>query len=507
MDFRRDVTYGTGGVSGFGREPWDIRMGGASYMRFSKMLGGAFGLASVLLSTTAVNAMSLREAVQEALVSNPQVLQAIENREAIEFELRQAKGLFLPTIDLDASIGTRRLDSPSRRRVGEEGDTLYPSDVGVTLNQTLFDGGGRRAEVDRQASRVDGASFRVLERSEGVALKVVQEYLEVLLQAEIVAETRNNLGFHQQIVNDIGQSVSGGAMTSADAMQARERLLAARARHAEASEDLEAAKIRFMTLVGKPIGKPQYPGSVSRALPASLQAAIDIARARNPRLAAAGADVDTADALVRSARSDYLPTVALQGRARYGDDTDGSEGRSADLEAKVVARWNLYRGGQTVAKEQEHIRRASEQRQALHQAHRETEESIRIAWDRRAKRAELAATLKQQASANAQLVSSYREQLNVGQRSLLDVLDAQNTRYNAAVMAKTSQYAALFEEYRILAATGGLARTMGAATAEQGQAYAREEFKVIQQADPQYKRTPSRQVKDLPLDLLAPVRN
>lgn len=476
-------------------------------MRFGNMLGGIFGAASVLLGTTAVGAMTLREAVTEALTSNPQVLQAIENREAVEFELRQAKGLFLPTVDLDATIGARRLDSPARRRLGTEGDTLYPGDVGVTLNQTLFDGGGRRAEVDRQASRVDGASFRVLERSEGVALQVVQEYLEILLQAEIVAETRNNVGFHQQIVGEIEQSVSGGAMTEADTMQARERLLSARARHSEASEDLEAAKIRFLTLVGKPIGTPKYPGSVAKALPRSVQAAIDMARAQNPRVAAAGADVDTADAMVRGARSDFLPTVSLQGRARYGDDVDGSEGRTSDLEAKVVARWNLYRGGQTVAREQEHIRRAGEQRQVLHQVHREIEESIRTAWDRRAKRSELAGTLKQQAAANAQLVSSYREQLRVGQRSLLDVLDAQNTRYNVAVMAKTSQYAAVFEEYRILAATGALARTMGAATAEQGQAYARDEFQVLQEGNPQYKRMPSRQVKDLPLDLLAPVRN
>ena len=476
-------------------------------MHLRNVLGGIFSAASVLLGTTAVSAMTLREAVTEALTSNPQVLQAIENREAVEFELRQARGLFLPTIDLDASVGVRRLDSPSRRRLGTEGDTLYPGDVGITLNQTLLDGGGRRAEVERQASRVDGASFRVLERSEGVALQVVQEYLEILLQAEIVAETRNNVAFHQQIIGEIEQSVSGGAMTDADTIQARERLLAARARHSEASEDLEAAKIRFLSVVGKPIGSPQYPGSVAKMLPHNVQAAIDMARARNPRVAAAGADVDTADAMVRGARSDFLPTVSLQGRARYGDDIDGGEGRSSDLEAKVVARWNLYRGGQTVAKEQEQIRRAGEQRHALHQVHREIEESIRTAWDRRAKRAELAGTLKQQAAANAQLVTSYREQLRVGQRSLLDVLDAQNTRYNVAVMAKTSQYAAVFEEYRILAATGALAQTMGAGTAEQGQAYAREEFQVLQEVNPQYKRVPSRQVNSLPLDLLAPVIN
>lgn len=471
-----------------------------------KGLGATVALA-FLATTVSAGAMTLREAVTEALTTNPEILQAAENREAVEFELRQAKGLFLPTVDLESSVGVRLLDSPTRRRLGTEDDTLYPAEAGLTLNQVLFEGGGRRAQVEQQAARVDGAAFRVVERSEGIALQVVQEYLEILLQAEIVAETRNNVGFHQQMLGEIEQSVAAGTLTSADTIQARERLLAARARHQEASEDLEAARTRFLRLVGRPIGTPKYPGSVGSALPRSLEAAIEAGRAQSPRIAAKGADVDAADALVRSSQADFLPTVSLQGRARYGDAVDGSEGRTSDLEAKVVARWNLYRGGQDVAKEQERIRRAGEQRHALHQVHREVEESIRTSWDRRIKRAALADTLKQQAAANSQLVSSYREQLRVGQRSLLDVLDAQNTRYNVTVLAKTSQYAAVFEDYRILAATGRLAQTMGVAPVEQAQAYARDEFGVPSgEAEPAYKRLPSRQVNDLPLDLLAPVR-
>ena len=61
-----------------------------------------------------------------------------------------------------------------------------------------------------------------------------------------------------------------------------------------------------------------------------------------------------------------------------------------------------------------------------------------------------------QAAANEKLVSSYREQFKVGQRSLLDVLDAQNTRFNTATLADTSSYASLFAQYRLLAATGQL---------------------------------------------------
>ncbi len=474
--------------------------------RVTRMLAAAlFGSAAFYAGNA--SALSLKEAMAVALESNPEIGQAVENREAIEFELRQARGLYLPSVDLEASVGVRRLDNPSRRGVGIEDDPLYPSEVGLSVTQKLFDGGGRRAELERQAARVDSASFRVLERSETIALQVVREYLEYLLQIQIVNESRANLGFHQSMLGDISSLISGGALTEADRQQAQERALSAKARLKEAEEELEAAKIRFYKLVGKPLTNPVMPASVASALPRSLDAAIGIARANNPRIKVANADIDVADAQVDAARSKMFPEITAEGRARTGYDIDGADGRTHDLQARVVARWNLYRGGIDVANEQEQIRRASEQRLVLHQAYREVEEAVRISWDRRQRQIDLSSTLRDQAATNARLVSSYREQLVVGQRSLLDVLGAQNTRYSVNVLSKTAQYAALFAEYRILAATGTLLNTMHLQSAKQSEAYARTEFNVPETAPTEtYKRLPSRQVNDLPLDLLAPIR-
>jgi adhesin transport system outer membrane protein len=259
--------------------------------------------------------------------------------------------------------------------------------------------------------------------------------------------------------------------------------------------------------VGRPIGTPKHPGSVAGALPKSVEAAIDAARGANPRIGAAGADVDAADSQVRGANAPFFPQLALETGARVGNDIDGAEGKTTDLSAKLVARWNLYRGGRDVAAKQERIRRAGEQRQVLAQVHREVEEAVRLSWDERVKRSELAGLLREQAGANERLVSSYREQFRVGERSLLDVLGAQNTRFNAAVLSQTAAYASLFAEYRLLASTGRLAARLGSGTVEQGEAYARSEFGVPPHTDsPEFKRKPSRQTSGAPMDLLAPVR-
>ena len=108
---------------------------------------------------------------------------------------------------------------------------------------------------------------------------------------------------------------------------------------------------------------------------------------------------------------------------------------------------------------------------------------------------------------NGNLVESYREQLSVGRRSLLDVLGAQNSRYTVNVLSRTAVYAARFAEYRILAASGMLLSSMNLTPAKQSDAYARTEFNVPETAPTEtYKRMPSRQVNDLPLDLLATMK-
>jgi adhesin transport system outer membrane protein len=464
-------------------------------------------LTVAMLSTTMPSlAVSLKDAVAVALDSNPDIGQSIENREAHEFELRQAKGLLLPSLDLEASFGKRKLDNPSRRRLGLDHDALNPATADLVFTQKLFDGGRIRAEIDHQASKVDSASIRVLERSEYIGLQVVKEYLEYLLQSKIVAESAVNLRDHRKFAKNVSVAANS-VLTDADRQQARERVLAAKARLQEAEEDISATKIRFFKLTGVPLTNARLPRSVVGRLPKSLDRAIALGRTNNPRVHMAKADIDAADARVAGAKSNLLPEAFFEGRTIAGNDIDGIQGATTDLQARIVLKWNLYRGGIKKADEQEQIRRASEQRMILHQVHRDLEQAVRTSWDRRIRRARLAETLRQQTQYNLQLVSSYTKQFRINKRSLLDVLDAQNTKYNTSVLAVTAEYASLFSQYRLLAATGTLLKTLKLVPARQSDAYARAEFNVpITAPTETYKRTPARQFNDLPMDLLAPIR-
>ncbi|MGE3628003.1 MAG: TolC family protein, partial [Hyphomicrobiales bacterium] len=248
---------------------------------------------------------------------------------------------------------------------------------------------------------------------------------------------------------------------------------AAKARLEESIEDLNAARIRFFRIVGKPFQSPVPLPGIAGALPHNIEAALNMARNNNPLVYIAKADIDAAAALIKQARSGYLPKVSVEVRGRTGEDLDGVPGYENELRAEVIARWNIFNGGIDHANVQEQVRRVDEERFGLHRVYREVEERMRLSWDRRAQQARRLTQLKDQLASSNRLIDSYSEQFKVGERSLLDLLDSQNTRFNAQVSVETANAAYLFEQYRILAHAGVLLSSLDIPAPLQAEAYAR----------------------------------
>ncbi|GMN03936.1 TolC family protein [Erythrobacter sp. MTPC3] len=245
----------------------------------------------------------------------------------------------------------------------------------------MLDFGRRRGELLRQAARVDGASLRVLERSEFIALQVSRQYLDMLLQERVQAAASDNRRFHELLVGDLTQGVDQGSISIADQQQAEERLQAAIVREEEAKRSLLDAQISLRALTGLDLYAATMPPDFSAQLPRALDQAVGEARIRNPLVREAQADVDAANALVESAEGDLYPTVGLELRGRVGEDIDGFAGETNDVQGRVVFRWNVFDSGIRRARVQEEVRKASIARYALHQRQREAEEDVRSAWN------------------------------------------------------------------------------------------------------------------------------
>jgi adhesin transport system outer membrane protein len=411
---------------------------------------------AVLLAATPAFGVELRDAVQSALTTNPEIRQAVANRLATQEERVQGQGLRYPRISVEGSAGVRQLRNPTRRRIGLADETLWPIEGDLIVDQLVYDSGGREAEIRRQASRTDAAAARVEERSEFVALNVSRTYIDYLLQQRLVAIAQDNVTFHERLAGDLREGVSKGSISIADQQQAEERLQSARARVTEAREDLDAAGIAFQALTGMPVDSVSLPPDLSQCMPASLAEAEAFARQNNPRVREAMADLSTAREEIRAARAKLGPRFNIEGRARAGHDIDGFEGRTTDLQALGVLRWDLYNGGIKEANVREQIHRADEVHGRLFERTRSAEEDVRNAWSRLQNQSALVTELETQSRISDDLLLSYREQFNIGRRSLLDVLDAQNTRYNVQAQAETARLAKLYAQYRVLAAENRL---------------------------------------------------
>jgi len=442
----------------------------------------AIACAAVILPNAA-HAISLETSIKIALEANPEIGEAIANREALEFELRQARGLYLPKIDGEARYGAQRLNSPGTRISGTSSDTLERREVRGVLTQRIFDGFNRRGERYHQASRVDGASHRVWERSEFIALNVVREYLEAGRLLRIVQFSKENIAYNKKIHGNLKEGEASGSISIADRQQAEERVFAAEARLIEATEDLNGAKIRFFKLVGKPLDHFQTPRSMASVQPRSLPNALGTARTNNPLIKIAKADLDAARALIMQARSEYFPKLEIEVQGRHGFDLDGVRGRESEMRAELVMRWNVFKGGIDRANTQEQLRRSDEERFALRRAHREVEESVRLAWERRVQQRRRYARLSDQLASTERLIDSYAEQFKVGDRSLLDLLDTQNTRFNTQISVETARSALEFAEFRILASMGMLLNTLNISAPKQSDGYARAEHGVPETPD------------------------
>ena len=405
-------------------------------------------------------AMDLQTAVEIALQSNPEIAEAAANRRAIDFEYEQARRLNNPSLILEGRAGPEWVDSRTTRLLGNDDDVLFGRQASATFQQNLLSFGRNGAERDRQASRVDSAAYRVRERSELVSLDVVQAYLDIMRLREIVDLADQNVAFHEGKVSEISRGVSGGIKSEADAQQARERLSAAKISRSETEEALDIAGSDFRRVVGRDVGQTQMPNTISAKVPRTLAEAIGQARKNNPTLRIANTDLDTARAEYRKAKADLKPELLFEVVGRAGDDIGGFRDNANDVRGQMRLRYE-FRGGIKSSVVQEQINRVDESRARIMTLERNVESLVREAWSTRKRTSRRVEDLKAQVAEGTNLLDSYSREFDIGRRTLLDILDAESSLFQAQTSLATAQFADIFAQYRLLAATGSLLDAFG----------------------------------------------
>ncbi len=405
--------------------------------------------------------ITLKEAVATGVSTNPEYGTVAASRRATDEELEQGRALFRPSIDMNADAGFEHSDDPATRAgTGSDTENKFRYETGVTLTQLLFDGFDAAYEVERQKARVTSSANRVRETAELVGLSIVEAYLEVLRQRQLLMIARQNVAEHIDIMDQIQSGVEGGRTTQADFEQAKARLAQARATEASTRETLRFAEADYRRETGDEPGQLTLPVTPYELLAADVNQEVDKTLAYSPTLDIFAADIEVAYAEAQQSKATFYPQVDLQLNGRTGHDLGGVDGRDTSATALVVMNWNLYRGGGDTARAREFIHRHQQAKESRTESARQVENDVRQTWASMVSAGERARQFAAQADANTEVVKAYKDQFSLDRRTLLDVLDAQNELFVSRSNTINAEFLEMLAVYRLVALKGALLPSM-----------------------------------------------
>lgn len=408
------------------------------------------------LSVGIASAATLQEAVDATVKTNPDVLAAVHERQAVSKEVDQARAGYFPTLDLQVGTGWEMTDNPSTRASGKGEVHLNRDEARLDARQMLFDGMETKNEVERQEARTNSRAFSVFSSAENTGLDAVDAYLNVLRRQNLVELAQTNLEAHQRTHDQIMLRSERGVGRGADMDQSLGRLALAEANLMSEQSNLRDAETSYIRVVGMEPESLSQPDSPISLIPQTRDEAIATAVDNHPTLRLASFDVDSAKAQHATAKAPFYPDLHLEVGTRADHDIDGQEGKDKDLYAMLRLRYNLVNGGRDTARREETAFLINQAAEIRNNTHRQVEESVRLSWN-------AWETVKRQMSFRRQHVESseksrdaYQQQFSLGQRTLLDLLDSENEVFRARTALVNTQYDEMFAMYRIMNSMGML---------------------------------------------------
>jgi outer membrane protein, adhesin transport system len=428
--------------------------------RIRKPLVSAIGLLALIGFSSAYGApMTLKSVAQKAVVSNPEVLAKYHLFEASEGELEAVTSAMLPHVDLIASKGREDLNQPTiRGRFNESTQTLQ-------LTQLLWDGLGSWY----QKRQFDHARlvrlYEFFDASENAALEVSRAYFDVLRYRRLVELAEGNYVQHRSVYEQIEAKVKAGVGRRVDFEQASGRLALAESNLVVEISNLHDVSARFQRLVGEPPGKEmEAPALLAGGTPATVKQALEVAYTSNSQVRAAVENV-RASAYARDARRGaYQPKVEFRLREDRGSDLNGISGKTRNHVAELLLNFNLFNGFGDVGRVDQASELYHAARDQRDKACRDVRQTLEIAYNDVRKLIEQKKYLEQHRLSVEKARDAYRKQFDIGQRSLLDLLDTENELFQAQRAEVNADLDLATAYARVHAGEGKILQVLGLST-------------------------------------------
>jgi len=440
-------------------------MTGWGFGRWARGLAvGMTACATWPVAPFSASADTLEGALALAYQNNPSLNSQRALVRATDENVPQALAGYRPKINANASIGTQYWDTTSRLTSSglgaaylQQSGQMTPYGYGVTATQTLYNGFQTSNKTRQAESQVQAARETLRTSEQTVLLSAVTAYMNLLRDGAILDLQRRNVEVLQEQLRQTRDRFNVGEVTRTDVAQSESRLASGRSQVLSAEATYKASVATYRQVIGVQPGKLTPGSPVDRFSPSNLPTAIGVATATHPTVTSAQYNVDAALLQVKVAEGSLYPTLSLQGSALQSNESSLTSLKSFNAAVLGQLTIPIYQGGAEYSLIRQAKETLGQRRLDLDTARDQARQTVVQSWGQlEAAKANIDAT-QAQVQASEIALNGVREEARVGQRTTLDVLNAQQELVNARVALVSAQRDRVVASYTLLSAVGRLA--------------------------------------------------
>jgi len=417
-------------------------------------------LSSLLLGGS-VNAMTLEESVISAMESNPIIKERLSNFKETQQDLNIANAEWLPKLDLISSVGVAEAGN-LKSVVNDENYRYYTNSLKFTQN--IFNGYSTTYKVQYQEARILAAAHHYVENVNDIAFQTVGAYLDVIRSYKLMQIAQESLEINQRIYEDVQELYKSGLTTSSEVTKIQSSLALARSNLMVQKNNTRDKHSRMKRLLGKDIALAdmQLP-KLNIPMPESQERATMIAIKNNPSILVSNYNIKGSQALYHESKSKFYPIINFEVEQMLNDSRkrDNTYERPDDrTRAAITLTWNFYNGGADKASKQKQISNIHKEIEIQRDLKRQVIEGLELSWSAYEMIQGQLTHLYDVKRFSEETMNNYLEEYELGRRTLLDLLSAQNDLTSAKIEITNAEFDRLFAQYRILDAMGILVETI-----------------------------------------------
>ena len=403
-------------------------------------------------------AVTLSEALLEAYKNNPVLNAERENINISQENLNISKSEFLPTITI---TGTKSREDTTKLTNQSGGDATItdvdPLTKSILIEQTLYDGKGRSADLEKSEIGIDLAKAKIFKVEQEILYKAVEAYTGLIFTNKKLKINQSNISLLDRQVDTDQARLERGQITISDLAQSESSLAGAKAKFIEAKNDVMTSRLVYENVIGPIINSDDLNenSKLNIEIPKNLNEANDISKKRNPKLIIAKLEYLQSEKDIRIAESDMLPSASLSFEASQTENLSSTYNERDKKILKATVKWPFYTGGKNKAEVNKSRNIKYQKKLLLDNVINTNNTNVASAWSNFQSSKSLLDSVKSQVKAaeiaNEGITVEYESGLG---RSTLDVIQSNSLLLDSKISFANAERNYLLSQFKLLQSIG-----------------------------------------------------